>query len=408
MLSSLPPSGYFTVIYVLTLLCKIVGVPFLGLVVMNNLLPLIMVKRKNTGNDGTMLSFRQKTPISSYTKFQITLSPTLSLSEILERIEERVEKMLEEDSLLNIDIIHTYKPSTEPPTFSTVSFSSINTNVPVHVFLSEKSHSIFFFIDHCIADGLTMYNEVVGPVLGNPRFKLAKRPIYVPLITEFHQLYVLTRMFSIYTGSLLSGQKALPRLEKEMQYPVFHRMELERIKEVKNELKVPVAAVIMAVLVKHLGKSLKKGRSNIKICLSYAFQNENSFNNYSFIILDIRDNLPIDVMARNIHRQLFNRRHEINTMYHLLQLPTGSGGVTKAVQQTICDAYIAMTMVPDGEKEKGEVNIMESMKNEHYSISTGLNMTAVSIGDKVYVSSKVGLVDIERSTFEKELMVSGY
>lgn len=216
-----------------------------------------------------MLSFRQKNPISSYTKFQITLSPTLSLSEILERIEERVEKLLGEDSLLNIgerfwdvgfnqtnaqqvatsweydsatslkttriifheqrgsplnvnssltrrsslffslsldsllifasprktvslprnpppsdsntkkytrrnlkDIIHTYKSSTEPPIFSTVSFSSINTNVPVHVFLSEKSHSIFFFIDHCIADGLTMYNEVVGPVLGNPRYVL--------------------------------------------------------------------------------------------------------------------------------------------------------------------------------------------------------------------------------------------
>ncbi|GMH79943.1 hypothetical protein TrST_g10362 [Triparma strigata] len=107
-------------------------------------------------------------------------------------------------------------------------------------------------------------------------------------------------------------------------------------------------------------------------------------------------------MARQIHKQLMTRRHEINTMYHLLQLPAGSGGITSAIQQTICDAYVAMTMVPDG----GGTNCIESIRNEHYSISTGLNMTAVSVGDKVYVSSKVGLADIDRSTFEKDMAIS--
>ena len=57
------------------------------------------------------------------------------------------------------------------------------------------------------------------------------------------------------------------------------------------------------------------------------------------------------------------RRHEINTMYHLLQLPSGSSKVQSAIQQTICDAYIAMTMVPEGDKsEGGQCNVMSWMK----------------------------------------------
>ena len=251
-----------------------------------------------------------------------------------------------------------------------------------------------------------MYNEVVAPIIGNPRFRLAKRPLYVPVVTEFHQIYVIARMLWLYTASVRAGKAGgLPRTSKADQYPSFHALPLRPIKEMKNEHKVPVAAVIMSILVKHLGKSIDKSRGDFKICLSYAFENESSFNNYSFIIIDVQMDMPIAKMAKYINKQLFNRRHEINTMYYLLQLPTGSSKLTSTIQQTICDAYIAMTMVPEGDKSRGEANIMKGMKNEHFSISTGLNMTAVSIGDEVHISSKVGLADIDRAAFEKEMQM---
>ena len=46
---------------------------------------------------------------------------------------------------------------------------------------------------------------------------------------------------------------------------------------------------------------------------------------------------------------------------------------------------------------------MSWMKNEHYSISTGINMTAVSIADEVHISTKVGLRDVKREAFEADM-----
>lgn len=169
-------------------------------------------------------------------------------------------------------------------------------------------------------------------------------------------------------------------------------------------VQVPVAAVIMSVLIKHLVSSLTKlHKSSLKICLSYAFENESSFNNYSFIIIDVKESMSIEEMSTYISRQLAGRRYEINTMYHLLQLPTGSSGVQSTVQQTICDAYIAMTMVPEGEPSKGERNILRWVKNEHYAISTGINISAVSIKNEIHVSTKVGLKDVDQHSYKMDL-----
>mmetsp|Transcript_26321 Transcript_26321/g.54833 ORF Transcript_26321/g.54833 Transcript_26321/m.54833 type:complete len:421 (-) Transcript_26321:17-1279(-) len=402
-------------------LSTVICMPFAALLFMNNVLPILLLSRKNTGNDGTMLAFRKKSAISSYTKFQINLKAQVDMEKAMEDIKNSCAEMLTRDSLLNIDpatkayvrrslsqIVHGYAPPSSgggrvDPPFSSVAFSAVDTDVPVHVFISTDSHSVFFFIDHCIADGLTMYNEVVAPIIGNPRFRLAKRPLYFPVITEFHQIYVIARMLYVYLANVNSG--GLARTPKADQFPTFHTLPLAPIKKMKNELKVPVAAIIMSVLVKHLGRSLKNDRGDFKICLSYAFENESSFNNYSFIIIDTRSDLPISSMAKYIHKQLFNRRHEINTMYHLLQMPSGSSKLTSTIQQTICDAYIAMTMVPEGDSSRSELNVMRSMKNEHYSISTGLNMTAVSIGEEVHISSKCGLRDIDRGEFEMEMVL---
>ncbi|GMH76211.1 hypothetical protein TrRE_jg1437 [Triparma retinervis] len=382
---------------------------------MNNFLPLLITKT-NKGNDGAMLSFRKKKEISSYTKFQFAIHPSVDMEKAIDGIKERVSKLLLEDSLLNInpstktytrrtlsDILHPYTPPSPSPNFNSVAFSSVNTSVPVHFYLSPSSHSVFCFIDHCIADGLTMYNEVVAPIIDNPRFQLAKRPLYVPVLTEMHQMYVVARMAYLYGESLVLRTPALERTSKEQQWAAFHRIRLGQIKEVKNKLNVPVAAVIMSILIKHLASSLSKlTKSSLKICLSYAFENEASFNNYSFIILDVKESMTIEMMSVYLAKQLMGRRHEINTMYHLLQLPSGSSKVQSVVQQTICDAYIAMTMVPEGGDE-GPKNIMSWMKNEHYSISTGINMTAVSIADEVHISTKVGLRDVKREAFEADM-----
>ncbi|GMI43537.1 hypothetical protein TrCOL_g2382 [Triparma columacea] len=372
----------------------------------------------NKGNDASMLSFRKKKEISSYTKFQFAIHPSVDMGKAIEGIKRRVSKLLMEDSLLNIDpstktytrrtlsdIIHPYNPTSSTPNFNYVAFSSVNTSVPVHFYLSSSSHSVFCFIDHCIADGLTMYNEVVAPIIDNPRFKLAKRPVYAPVLTEMHQLYVVGRMAHLYGRALLLREQPLERLSKEQQWAAFHKIKLGQVKEVKNRLNVPVAAVIMSVLIKHLASSLSKlDKSSLKICLSYAFENEASFNNYSFIIIDVKESMTIEKMSVYISKQLMGRRHEINTMYHLLQLPSGSSKVQSVVQQTICDAYIAMTMVPEGDDE-GPRNVMSWMKNEHYSISTGINMTAVSIAGEVHISTKVGLKQVKRETFEEDIFL---
>jgi hypothetical protein len=132
------------------------------------------------------------------------------------------------------DIIHPYNPTSSTPNFNYVAFSSVNTSVPVHFYLSSTSHSVFCFIDHCIADGLTMYNEVVAPIIDNPRFKLAKRPVYAPVLTEMHQLYVVGRMAHLYGRALLMREQPLERLSKEQQWAAFHKIKLGQVKEVKN------------------------------------------------------------------------------------------------------------------------------------------------------------------------------
>jgi|NorSeaMetagenome_1021524.scaffolds.fasta_scaffold39481_1 hypothetical protein len=137
------------------------------------------------------------------------------------------------------DVVHTYSPSNSVPNFNAVAFSVVNTNVPVHFYLSPDTHSVFCFIDHCIADGLTMYNDVVAPIINNPKFKLAKRPVYVPVLTEMHQLYVISRMVYLYSSSKILRAPCLERISKEQQWAAFHKIQLSSIKEKKNRLKVP-------------------------------------------------------------------------------------------------------------------------------------------------------------------------
>ncbi|GMI23587.1 hypothetical protein TeGR_g1515, partial [Tetraparma gracilis] len=125
-----------------------------------------------------------------------------------------------------------------------------------------------------------------------------------------------------------------------------------------------------------------------------------------FVIVDVDASRPLREMALAIAGELRRRRHEINTMYYLLRLPSGgAGGVQRLVQEAVCDAYVAMSMVPEG--GAGGSNVLADMKNEHYSISTGINMTAVSVGDKVCVSTKVGLSEVDREAFEADMSVLG-
>ena len=65
----------------------------------------------------------------------------------------------------------------------------------------------------------------------------------------------------------------------------------------------------MSVLIKHLASSLSKlDKSSLKICLSYAFENEASFNNYSFIIIDVKESMTIEKMSVYISKQVRKTR----------------------------------------------------------------------------------------------------
>ena len=142
-----------------------------------------------------------------------------------------------------------------------------------------------------------MYNDIVAPILSNPRFTLAKKPSYVPIFTEFHQVYVITRMIGIYSSAKISNVRGFKRLEKVYQYPVFHVLELRPLKKLKNCINVSVSAIIMAVLVDHLSRSLG-GREVFRICLSYAFEDMRRCNNYSFVVIEVREGRGIEEMAR--------------------------------------------------------------------------------------------------------------
>ena len=84
-------------------LSTVVCAPFAALLFMNNVLPLLLLRRKNTGNDGTMLAFRKKSAISSYTKFQINLRSDVDMKKAKDDIDRSCGEMLARDSLLNID-----------------------------------------------------------------------------------------------------------------------------------------------------------------------------------------------------------------------------------------------------------------------------------------------------------------
>ena len=87
-----------------------------------------------------------------------------------------------------------------------------------------------------------MYNEVVAPIMNNPKFKLAKKPVYVPAVTEMHQVYVIARMFYLYCKAKVLKESALERISKPEQWAAFHKMDLLRVKSVKNKFKVRLLA----------------------------------------------------------------------------------------------------------------------------------------------------------------------
>jgi hypothetical protein len=356
------------------------------------------------GNDKAMLSFRNANAISTYTKF--TLAIAESENDRMALVRSKVEELLGVDTLLNAipgrktftrrcvdDVVHVVDK--EPH------FSDVDTAFPVKVYLSSRTNVVWIFVDHAIADGLGMYNDVIAPILDNPRFTLAKRPIYYPGLLEMHQIYVLTRLVYLY----MTASAPLARMPKEQQYAVSHELELREVKKIAKANNIPTTALIIGVLVHHFRKSLTVQRKCLRICVSYAFQRGESYNNYSFILLKCRASDNILQTARSVSKQIYKGRRQINTMYYLLQ-KTGLPqflDVQSMIKNSLCDCYIAATYVPDS--GEGFTNCISSCLSEHFSISTGVNMTAMSIGEKICVSTKVGLKDISQKTFADEMVM---
>jgi hypothetical protein len=280
-------------------------------------------------------------------------------------------------------------------------FGDISTEHPVHVFLSQDEGVLWIFVDHAVADGLGMYNDVIAPIMNNPRFTLARRPSYIPGLLEFHQLYVLGRLATQY----LTAPPPLERLEKSEQYPVCHALELASVKAVAKANNIPVTALIISILVTHFRRALTVRRDTLRICVSYAFQRgKGGYNNYSFILIKCHAGDSVLQTAKGVASQIFKGRRQINTMYYLLQ-KTGIPfvDVQSMVKRNLCDAYVAATFVP--EEGDGRTNGIASCVSEHYSISTGCNMTAMSIGEKICVSTKVGLKAIDEKLFSDKMNI---
>jgi hypothetical protein len=356
------------------------------------------------GNDKAMLTYRNANPISTYTKF--TLSLRGHCKETVQSLGARIAELLDTDSVVNAvpgtgsfvrrsleDIFHVTER--EPK------FHDISTEHPVHVFMSQDEEVVWIFVDHSVADGLGMYNDVIAPILNNPRFTLARRPSYIPGLLELHQLYVLGRLATQY----VTAPPPLERLEKSEQYPVCHALDLASVKGVAKANNIPVTALIISILVTHFRRALTVRRDTLRICVSYAFQRgKGGYNNYSFILIKCHAGDSVLQTAKGVAAQIFKGRRQINTMYYLLQ-KTGIPfvDVQSMVKKNLCDAYVAATFVP--EEGDGRKNGIASCVSEHYSISTGCNMTAMSIGEKICVSTKVGLKAIDEKLFSDTMAI---
>ncbi len=240
--------------------------------------------------------------------------------------------------------------------------------------------------DHTVWDGIRVVNECLAPTITARPFssKWLLRDRYRPLLDELAVLYTAWR-----TAGRAVTYKPLPRFENgEGQQVVKHIWNTSDIKALKDRLRVPFSAAIVALYGKKLLEWLPESRQMVRIGVIVGFQSPRFRNNYSMVAVDVRRADDLDATVRAVQSQMRRRRLEVVGLYNL----ANTFEVESFFKGRVVDALFSPAFFDPDEGLSREVVDMSFF---NVPSSTPLYSFACSIGDRITLCTTNNCPDID-------------
>ena len=254
---------------------------------------------------------------------------------------------------------------------------------PIILYYNINKKTIFYFADHVLLDGFNM-SKFFSEIIGEKSLKPYKKPIYKPFIHEIMQYYFLIKLYKY------SNEKCLPRyIDKKNQKSLEINFKINEIKNIKNKFKVSFISASLSIYCLNIFKSIVKFKKKyLTIMLPFVMYSKKRSNNMSSIIIKIKKTSNIDKLVIDIEKQINKKKYMLEPFYFLLnnRYFTFSNG------RIPIDLFFSPGYQPNSK------NIIKEMHFKHYAISSPINISSVTVSNKIFSTIMINtpLFDLEK------------
>jgi len=249
-------------------------------------------------------------------------------------------------------------------------------------------HLLGVLFDHTCWDGIRVVNECLAPTIDARPFssKWLLKDKYRPVLDEMAVVYTAYQ-----TGLRAATYRPLPRYEDgQGQQVVKHIWKTSDIKALKDRLKVPFSAAIVATYGKQILGWLPPEREMVRIGVIVGFVSTRFRNNYSMIAVDVRREDDLETSVRKVVKQMRRRQLEVVGLYHL----ANTIEVESFFKGRVVDALFSPAFF---DPDSGLSNEVVDMSFFNVPSSTPLYSFACSIGDRITLCTTNNCPDVDRS-----------
>lgn len=243
-----------------------------------------------------------------------------------------------------------------------------------------------FLFDHTVWDGIRVVNECVVPALECKPFdsKWLVEDNYTPGLSEAIMVYTGYR-----TGLRALTYRPLPTFDDgHKQHVVQHIWSVDEVKALKNELKVPFSAAIVAMYGRAVLSWLPDSRKRVRMGIIIGFKSQRFRNNYSIIAVDVFRKHDVRQSIRDVAGQLKRRKVEVMGLYHL---------VNTVEVETFFKSHLVDVLFSPAffDRDAGLSLEVDDMRFYNVPCSTPMYSFACSIDDRISICTTLNCPDVD-------------
>jgi len=331
---------------------------------------------------------------------------------IIKKLEENIKKLLNRDSgihkcIKNNQLTNNYDLKLEDVFYESdnlvidlINDYKILDNKGIVYIINKKKKVIYTIFNHVIYDGTRVSNELLLDIIPYYSKKTSYKvtePDYYLFYCEFMCLYKCVE-FLFYKKRTLEISKLLIKVtNKNISRNLYNLNELQKLKGNKN---IKTLSILISFYVYKIFKYSKKKIDSLNIGIIGAFKNKRFLNNYSVVVITIRNN-NLNEIIKEVDKKFKQNYNNFLHNYHM-NSTLGFINPEKMTKNIVDILFSGVYFFGDYESKNIEVYV------QLQSISFPIYVSCVGDKEKVTYSSHIMTDDVDINKFKQEESYKDY